>query len=91
MFQLILLTGIDDTTHFYAQSTAQKLDQNATVLIDNKKGEREKEGVWEGEGRERKTHNTVTLNLRCQFRFNPAFGLYGLSDRVNRTINFQKS
>lgn len=50
MFQLILLTGIDNTTHFYAQSTAQELDQNATVLINNKKGEREKEGRREGVG-----------------------------------------
>lgn len=29
--------------NFYAQSTAQEFDQNATVLINNKKKERERE------------------------------------------------
>lgn len=65
--------------NFYAQSTAQEFDQNATVLINNKKRKREKEeGTWEGErweGRERKIcKNTITLSLRCQFRINLEFG-----------------
>lgn len=46
----------------------------------------------ERKGREKTTHdNTATLSSLCQFRFNLEFGCFGLSDRVDRTIEFQKS
>lgn len=50
LFQLILLTWVTIQLNFYAQSTAQDLGQNATVLINNKKRKREKE---KGRARER--------------------------------------